>query len=134
MAAKGKQDVGGLKTQGASQFLNKGRRVLISTGLQPGDEGRRPLRSRFSGFRTHRKPVETGFIRRKTGFTRLKPGANERRSKTELRPKRSKACSHNLPLPDAIEALGTGSGGVWQNQIPSIAGNQRQGRPVAVGE
>jgi hypothetical protein len=71
---------------GASQFLNKGRRMLVSTGLQPGDEGRRPLGSRFNGFRTHRKPVETGLIRWKTGFTRLKPGANERRSKTEMRP------------------------------------------------
>jgi hypothetical protein len=36
--------------------------------------------SRFNDFRAQGKPVETGFIPVMTGFTRLKPGANERRS------------------------------------------------------
>jgi len=38
--------------------------------------------SRFNSFGVQ-KPVETGFILVTTGFTRLKAGANERRSKTD---------------------------------------------------
>jgi hypothetical protein len=33
----------------------------------------------------HRGAVSTAFIRVMTGFTRLKPGTNERRSKNEMR-------------------------------------------------
>jgi hypothetical protein len=44
--------------------------------------------SRFNGFRAQRKPVETGGILVMPGFTRLKPGADEKHSKSEMHPNR----------------------------------------------
>jgi hypothetical protein len=47
-----KQAAKAMKTRlGASQITNKGRRNLISTGLQPGDDVRKPSGRRFNGFR-----------------------------------------------------------------------------------
>jgi hypothetical protein len=60
---------------GASQFLSSGGKFSLAPGFSP-----------VMMVEKRREAVLTAFIRVTTDFTRLKPGANERRSKTKMRP------------------------------------------------
>jgi hypothetical protein len=68
---------------GASQFLNSGGKFSLAPGFSPVMMVEKRREAVLTAFRCAGKPVETGFILVTTNFTRLKPGANERRSKTE---------------------------------------------------
>jgi hypothetical protein len=70
--------------KGASQFLNSGGQFSLAPGFSPVMTVEKHREAVLAAFRCAGKPVETGFILVTTNFTRLKPGANERRSKTEM--------------------------------------------------
>jgi hypothetical protein len=57
-------------------------KLSLAPGFSPVIMVEKTSESRFNSFGVQ-KPVETGFILVTTGFTRLKAGANERRSKTD---------------------------------------------------
>jgi len=66
--------------------LNTGGKFSLAPGFSPVMMVEKRREAVLTAFRCAGKPVETGFILVTTNFTRLKPGANERRSKTEMRP------------------------------------------------
>jgi hypothetical protein len=92
-------------------IFEQSQKNFISTGLQPGDDCRSPSGSRFNGFCAQGKPVETGFIPMMTGFTRLKPGANKRRSKSEMRAQTPFWFSRHAKRKTSMLHFTTGTGG-----------------------
>jgi hypothetical protein len=54
----GKAQIAGCVTAGRNSILEQRRKILISTGLQPGDDGRKTSGSRFNGFGVQGNPLK----------------------------------------------------------------------------